>query len=508
MNWPRASGLLVHPTSFPGRFAIGDLGPGATMMLDFLAAARQTLWQVLPLGPTGLGNSPYSLLCAFAGNPLLISPERLVEEGLLGAEDLDAAPCPTGRRVNYRRAAAWKQEMLRASHARFRATAGPALRRAYDEFVAAEQRWLDDYALFLALKRAHDFVAWNEWPAPYARRDPAALAAARRELADEIDYHQYTQFLFFRQWAAVRRAAHERSIQIIGDLAIFVAHDSSDVWAHPDLFSLAPDGRPTVVAGVPPDYFSETGQRWGNPLYRWDVLASNGYAWWIERVRQARALVDVLRLDHFRGFEAYWEIPASEPTAIRGRWVPGPGRALFDAIRAALGEVAFIAEDLGVITPEVRALQETLGFPGMRVLQFAFDGGADSRDLPHNYAPLSIVYTGTHDNNTTRGWLDTAPEQARAHVRAYLGTTPKQVVWAMIRAALASVAQWAVIPLQDVLQLGSSARMNTPAKTDGNWAWRCLSSQLAPDLAERLAELTDLYGRAHGVAARPAAPMA
>jgi len=496
MKWPRASGILVHPTSFPSRFPIGDLGPGALQMLDFLARAGQRLWQVLPLGPTGLGNSPYSLLCAFAGNPLLISPERLVEDGVLRDAELTSTPLTSPWRVHYERAASWKLALLRVAHGRFCATARRPVRQVYDEFVAAEADWLEDYALFAALREAQGSATWQLWPRPLAWREPEALAAARRELAERIDFHRFTQFLFFEQWAALRRAAHARSIQIIGDLAIFVAHDSSDVWAHPELFALAPDGQPRVVAGVPPDYFSATGQRWGNPLYRWDVHASNGYDWWIARVRQARTLVDILRLDHFRGFESYWEIPATEPTAVRGRWVPGPGRALFDAIRDELGDVPFIAEDLGVITPEVRALQEALGFPGMRVLQFGFGGDAQSRDLPHNFIPCSLVYTGTHDNNTSRGWFASATERERAHVLAYLSTTPRQVVWALIRAALASVADMAVIPLQDILRLGASARMNTPARPDGNWTWRCTAAQLAPTTAERLRVPTDLYGRA------------
>ena len=495
MEWPRASGVLVHPTSFPGPFGIGDLGPGAVRMLDFLAAAGQTLWQVLPLGPAGLGNSPYSLLSAFAGNPLLISPERLVADGLLRADDVELPPRVSSGRVHYGRVATWKMALLRRAHERLRAHARGMWRTDLEAFVAAERDWLDDYTLFQALRTAHGAKAWNEWPAPLAWREPVALASARRELADEIDFHRCAQFLFFKQWAALRQAAHARSIRILGDLAIFVSHDSSDVWAHPRLFALAPDGQPRVVAGVPPDYFSTMGQRWGNPLYRWDIHARDGYAWWIARVRQARTLVDMLRLDHFRGFESYWQIPSEEPTAMRGRWVPGPGRALFDAIQAELGEVPFIAEDLGVITPEVRALQASLGFPGMRVLQFGFESGAESRDLPHNHEAHCLVYTGTHDNNTSRGWFESAPAPIRAHTLAYLGATQRQVVWALIRAALASVANLAVIPLQDVLQLGTAARMNTPARPHGNWAWRCTDAQLAPGLAARLAALTDLYAR-------------
>jgi 4-alpha-glucanotransferase len=495
MQWPRASGVLVHPTSFPGQFGIGDLGPSAFVMLDYLASARQTLWQVLPLGPTGYGESPYSLLSAFAGNPKLVSPERLVADGLLSADDLAEAPIFPTKRVAYHQVGPWKHELLRRSFDRFQRRASRDLCQNFEAFCAEQREWLADYALFLALKAAHQDLPWVEWPAPLARREPDALAAAERELADEVAFHSYAQFLFFRQWDDVRQAAHNRGMRIIGDLAIFVAHDSSDVWAHPQLFALAPDGRPTVVAGVPPDYFSRTGQRWGNPLYQWEVLANTGYTWWIERVRQARMLVDLIRLDHFRGFEAYWEIPAREPTAEHGRWVPGPGVELFRAIAAALGDVPFIAEDLGVITPEVRALQRTLGFPGMRVLQFAFGSDAANDHLPHSYVRDSLVYTGTHDNDTTRGWFAAAGPEEQAHALAYLGTTPKQVVWSMVRAALASIADLAIIPLQDLLQLDHSARMNTPAKPAGNWAWRCTASQLTTPIAARMANLTTLYGR-------------
>jgi 4-alpha-glucanotransferase len=495
MEWPRASGVLIHPTSLPGRFGIGDLGPGALTTLDFLAAARQTLWQVLPLGPTGYGESPYSLLSAFAGNPHLVSPEVLVEEGLLGIQDLEDAPRAARRRVDYDAVVPWKGALLRTSFERFRAHAPEEVSRAFDEFYVEHREWLDAYALFRAIKQRQDYAPWTEWPAPLARREASALAAARDELAEEIAFQRYTQFLFFRQWDAIRQAAHERAIRIIGDLAIFVAHDSADVWAQPELFTLTESGEPAVVAGVPPDYFSETGQRWGNPLYRWDVLAQSGYDWWVERVRQVRSLVDIIRLDHFRGFEAYWEIPAAEPTAVHGRWVPGPGAALFRAIREALGEVPFIAEDLGVITPEVRALQHELGFPGMRVLQFAFGGDGGSPHLPHHYISASVVYTGTHDNNTTRGWFDASSPEEQARVLAYLDTTPKRAVWAMIRAALGSVARIAIVPMQDVLQLDSSARMNTPAQPSGNWDWRCTPAQLSSEIADRLAEVTTLFGR-------------
>jgi 4-alpha-glucanotransferase len=513
MKWRRASGILVHPTSFPGRFGIGDLGPGALQTLDFLAAGGQKLWQVLPLGPTGYADSPYSLLSAFAGNPLLISPERLLEAGLLTPADLDALPVPpfTPAHVDYATIIPWKVALLHASYQRFRATAGTAgtagtalreLREEYARWCASAEQsaWLEDYALFMALKARHGGLAWVEWAPPYAEREPAALEEARRHLVDEIDFHRYTQFLFFRQWAALRAQAHQRRLAIIGDLALFVAHDSADVWAHRDLFKLDGHGRPTVVAGVPPDYFSATGQRWGTPIYRWDVLAATGYTWWIARVRQGLVLEDLIRLDHFRGFEAYWEIPAECPTAITGRWMAGPRDALFAALQRALGDdlgspLPFIAEDLGLITRPVRELQRRLGFPGMRVLQFGFGGAASNRDLPHTYPRDCVVYTGTHDNDTTAGWFAGLTGPARQHVLRYLHTEAQQVPWAMLRAGQASVARRVIAPLQDVLGLGSQARMNVPARTQGNWAWRATAEQLTPQLAEQLAELTALYGR-------------
>jgi 4-alpha-glucanotransferase len=495
MKWPRASGILAHPTSFPGRFGIGDLGPGALHVLDFLAAGGQKLWQALPLGPTGYGDSPYALLSAFAGNPLLISPERLVEEGLLAPTAIESIPSFTPERVDYGTIVPWKVALLHASYERFRAKAKTALREEYARWRHGHIEWLEDYSLFMALKARHGGVAWVDWATSYADREPAALEEARRELADEIDFHRYTQFLFFRQWAALRAEARQRNLAIIGDLAIFVAHDSADVWARRDLFKLDAHGRPTVVAGVPPDYFSTTGQRWGNPIYRWDVLAATGYAWWIARVRQRLELEDIIRLDHFRGFEAYWEIPADCPTAIEGRWIAGPRDALFEAIQRALGDLPFIAEDLGLITRRVRELQRRLGFPGMRVLQFGFGGDPTNRDLPHNYTRGTVAYTGTHDNDTTAGWFAALKGPARQHVLRYLHTDPQHVPWAMLRAAEASVARMVIAPLQDVLGLGSEARMNFPSRAEGNWTWRATAEQLTPQLAEKLAELTALYGR-------------
>jgi 4-alpha-glucanotransferase len=495
MKWPRASGILVHPTSFPGRFGIGDLGPGALATLDFLAESGQKLWQVLPLGPTGYGDSPYALLSAFAGNPLLISPERLVEDGLLTTVEIETIPPVEPRRVDFGAVWPWKLALLRSAYERFRPRSQTALGEGYARWCAEQAEWLEDYALYMTLKARHGGIAWVEWSAPYAEREPAALEEARRHLADELDFHRFTQFLFYRQWAALRAEAKRRNLRIIGDLAIFVAHDSADVWANRDLFKLDLHGRPTVVAGVPPDYFSATGQRWGNPIYRWDVLAATGYAWWIARVRQRLELEDIIRLDHFRGFESYWEIPASSPTAIKGRWMAGPREALFEAVRRALGEVPFIAEDLGVITPPVRELQRCLGFPGMRVLQFGFGGKPTNRDLPHNYHRDSVVYTGTHDNDTTAGWFAALHGPARQQVLHYLHTDPHHVPWAMLRAAEASVARVAIAPLQDVLGLGSEARMNFPSRAEGNWTWRATADQFSPQLAEKLAELTALYGR-------------
>jgi 4-alpha-glucanotransferase len=495
MDRPRASGILVHPTSFPGRFGIGDLGAGATQMLDFLAAARQKLWQVLPLGPTGYGDSPYASLSAFAGNPLLISPERLLEENLLAPADLEATPPFDPNQVDFGTIVPWKTGLLRTSFARFQQQVAPRLREDFEAFCTTQRAWLDDFALFMALKAAHDGASWVQWGAPYARRDPEALAEASRGLAAEIAFHRYAQFLFVRQWTAVRQAARERDISIVGDVAIVAAHDSADVWAHPELFHLDDAGNPTVVAGVPPDYFSPTGQRWGNPLYRWDVLAATGYAWWIARVRRALELEDIIRLDHFRGFLAHWEIPACSETAVEGHWVSGPGAALFTALRESLGEVPAIAEDLGVITPDVDALRQQLGLPGMRILQFAFDSDAANHDLPHNFERNAVVCTGTHDNDTTRGWFQTRKGRERSYAQRYLACEPRQIVSAMIRAALSSVANTTILPLQDVLGLGSEARMNYPSRAEGNWAWRCADRELTPECALRLAELVELYGR-------------
>ena len=504
MRLPRSSGILLHPTSLPGRCGIGDLGEWAFRFVDFLAESGQRLWQVLPLGPTGYGDSPYQSFSAFAGNPLLISLEKLVEEGALAAQVLEAAPRFPSHRVDYGAVIPYKLRVLRESFAHFRRRASSEQQEAFAAFCAAEESWLEDFALFMALKAHHGGVPWDAWERDIAVRQPEAVARWRRALADEIAFQKYLQFQFFRQWAAVKRYANERGIRVIGDVPIFVAYDSADVWAHPELFHLDEAGQPTVVAGVPPDYFSPTGQLWGNPLYRWDVMAEDGYAWWIARLRATLRLVDIVRLDHFRGFVAYWEVPAGAKTAERGRWVKGPGAAFFHAVREALGDVSIIAEDLGVITPEVEALREAFGFPGMKVLQFAFSTGAQNPYLPHNYERNCVVYTGTHDNDTTVGWFRSLPEDERAFCLKYLGTEGREIHWDLIRLAMMSVADTVVIPLQDVLGLGSEARMNYPGRLGGNWTWRYTEGALTEAACERLVELVETYGRRATAAERGA----
>ena len=492
----RAAGILLHPTCLPGRFAIGDLGPGVDAFLDWAEAAGQTLWQVLPLGPSGAGHSPYTSASAFAGNALLISPERLVEEDLLAPDALADAPGP-GPRVDFAAAAEWKERLLRASWDRVFGRAGAAaVREELLAFVRAPGRhsWLEDWARFAALKDRLGHRPWTDWGPDLAFRDADAMRAADAELAGEIAFHRYVQFLFHRQWRRVHEAARARGIALVGDIPIYVAHDSADVWANQDLFQLDGTGRPTAVAGVPPDYFSATGQLWGNPLYRWDRLEDEGYAWWIDRIRSCLESCDLLRIDHFRAFAAYWSVPAVDKTALGGRWRPGPGRRLFDAARAALGKLPILAEDLGDISPDVRQLLEELGFPGMKVLQFAFYG-ADSEYLPHRHTPNFVVYTGTHDNDTARGWYAALKPEERERVFDYLGCDGRDVEWALIRAAYGSVAERAIVPLQDVLGLGSEARMNTPSEPADNWRWRAPADAWRPDLAARLRRMALLSGR-------------
>jgi 4-alpha-glucanotransferase len=502
----RVAGILLHPTSLPGPHGIGELGPAAIAFLDFLHETGQGLWQVLPLGPTGYGDSPYQCFSAFAGNPLLVSLDRLRDEGLLTDTELRKRPRFGEREVDFGQVIEWKRPLLEKACAAFEAKADPARRAAFQAFVRSRAAWLPDFALFTALKRANGFAAWNTWQRPLVEREPEALERARRELARECREVELAQWLFFEQWAELRRAARERGIRLMGDVPIFVAHDSADVWAHPEVFYLGSDGRPSFQAGVPPDYFSATGQLWGNPLYRWDALERTGYAWWIERLRALLELVDLVRLDHFRGFEAYWEVAGDATTAVDGRWVKGPGAALFEALRAALGELPIVAEDLGVITPEVEALRQAFGFPGMAILQFAFGSDAHANDfLPHNFPKHKVVYTGTHDNDTVVGWWNagvgdstrTAAEVERERERAlaYVGGDGSEIHWDFVRALMVSVADTAIVPLQDVLGTGSEGRMNLPGRGDGNWRWRFAAGDLTPELRGRLRAITEGSGR-------------
>jgi 4-alpha-glucanotransferase len=497
MSFPRASGILTHPTSFPGRFGIGDLGAEAYRWVDFLKSADQTLWQVLALGPTGYGDSPYQCFSAFAGNPYLISPEKLAEDGLLTKADLDAVPAFPTDKVDFGPVIVFKLALLDKAYARFKGGAGTAaLRAEFEAFKQEQKAWLDDYALFMALKEAHNGAVWSTWDTPLVKRESAALAAAAQKYAEAIESQRLRQFLFFRQWTAVREYAHQAGISIVGDIPIFVAYDSADVWQRPELFYLDENGKPTVVAGVPPDYFSRTGQLWGNPLYRWDVLKQQGYAWWIERFRATLAFVDIVKIDHFRGFEAYWEIPFGMPTAEVGQWVKGPNADFFNALKAALGDLPIIVEDLGVITPEMLELRDSFNLPGMKVLQFAFSSDATDPFLPHNFVQNCVVYTGTHDNDTTRGWYEnSSTEKERDYARRYLGRDGTEIAWELIRIGFASVANTAIVPLQDVFNLSSEARMNLPGRPSGNWGWRYQTGQLTPQLRDRLKDLTWLYGR-------------
>ncbi len=497
MPFQRASGILLHPTSLPGRFGIGDLGVEAFRWIDFLKGAGQTLWQILPLGPTGYGDSPYQCFSAFAGNPYLISPEKLIEDGLLKRADLEPTPHFPRHTVDYGPVILFKLALLDKAYANFRAGAGSAaLRAEFEAFKRAQALWLNDFALFMALKAAHKGSVWSAWAPELAARQAEALAEARARLADAVEAQCLRQFLFFRQWQALKDYAQQAGIKILGDIPIFVAYDSADVWAQPELFCLDEQGRCAVVAGVPPDYFSRTGQLWGNPLYRWEALQQTGYAWWIERFRAALSVVDIVRLDHFRGFEAYWEIPSGRPTAEIGQWVKGPGADFFTALRASLGGLPIIAEDLGVVTPEMIALRDQFDLPGMKVLQFAFAGDPENLFLPHNYVRNCVVYTGTHDNDTTRGWYEySASDKERDFARRYLGRDGKDMAWDLIRLAFASAADLALAPMQDVLNLGTEARMNLPGRPFGNWGWRLQPGQLTGQVSDRLKELTWLYLR-------------
>jgi 4-alpha-glucanotransferase len=494
---PRSSGILLHPTSLPGPFGIGDLGPEAYRWVELLAAARQSWWQILPLCPVGYGDSPYQSFSAFAGNTLLLSPEWLVRDGLLGSAALEAVSFPADH-VDFDRVRPFKAAVLREAWDRFRDGHGPAgMRDDFERYCHRNGGWLDDFALFMAVRNALGGAHLTEWPADVLRREPTALAKLGRELLPEVMTHRFGQFLFDRQWSELKRFAHERGVRLIGDAPIFVSGDSADVWANPDLFLLGADRKPKVVAGVPPDYFSPTGQHWGNPLYDWDRMAATGYAWWVARVRRLLEQTDLARLDHFRGFAAAWHIPAGEKDATRGEWVPGPGQKLFDRLTTELGKLPIIAEDLGLITDDVHELRDRVGLPGMRVIQFA-PGGPDSPHWPHNYDRLTVAYTGTHDNDTTNGWYARISDQDRWALGEYLGRPADSPAWELIRYAWGSVAVLAVAPLQDVLELGSEARMNVPGVANGNWRWRFRWEQFPSGAVERLERLTALYNRVSG----------
>jgi len=502
MKFERASGILLHPTSLPGPYGIGDLGPAAYHWVDWLAGAGCKLWQVLPLGPTGYGDSPYQCFSAFAGNPYLISPEFLLRDNLLHSNDLVEQLDFDSERVDFGALIPWKLNLLERAFIRFssgsgtiRADLSTSLRASFDSFCSENSSWLYDYALFMAIKEAHGGGSWDGWSEPLRKCDPAALDDARKTLASSILRFIFYQFAFFQQWNALRDYAHKKGVSIIGDIPIFVANDSSDVWSHPDLFFLDADFKPTVVAGVPPDYFSPTGQLWGNPLYRWEVHKFTGYKWWLERLRATLKLVDILRIDHFRGFTGYWEIPACNLTAEVGRWVPGPGADFFNAVRSSLGEdLPIIAEDLGLITPDVTALRDQFVLPGMKVLQFGFSG-PDNPFLPHSYPQNCVVYTGTHDNDTARGWYKSAPENEKDFARRYMGIDGSDFTRSLIRTAWRSTAVLAVAPLQDFMELGTEARFNFPSHLGGNWEWRMKETALSGELQECIRELNWLYQR-------------
>jgi 4-alpha-glucanotransferase len=510
MEFQRSAGVLLHISSLPSRGGIGDLGPAAHEFLSFLERAKQHIWQVLPLGPTGFGNSPYAASSAFAGNPSLISLEVLRDWGWIGGDRLDGLAAGSGAvdfyaPVDFQRVEQQKFPLLREAAENFldRALDDPELTRQngedqwadFESFTREQAAWLEDYALYAVLRRRFSTGAWTEWPEPLRRRDPQAIAVAAAEHARERLIEKALQFAFARQWAALREAGAKSGIRILGDVAIFVNMDSSDVWVHPEIFELDDDLKPIHVAGVPPDYFSETGQRWGNPLYRWDVLAQHGFDWWVQRMRRAVEIYDIIRLDHFRGFEGYWSIPAEEETAVKGEWIKAPGMELFRAIEAALGPLPMVAEDLGVITPEVDAMRVALRLPSMKVLQFGFDSKGAHQHLPQRYVPATVAYTGTHDNDTTQGWWDKASEIERGAVESLVGPVNGRPVWPLIRAVQGSVAEVAIEPAQDLLELGSEARMNTPAVAEGNWSWRAPEGCWTQELAERLAALAEVTDR-------------
>ena len=495
MKFERSSGILLHPTSLPGPFGIGDIGPQAHRWIDFLSEAGCGLWQVLPLSPTGYGDSPYQSFSAFAGNPYLISPEYLIEDGLLHSNDLVERPQFPPGKVDFGKVIPWKIGLLDRAFIQFQQSGSKEFKAEFESFRSEHIYWLEDFSLFMALKEAHGGGSWVNWPRPLLARETTALDQARIKHSEAIQRQEFRQFIFFRQWESIRKHAKDENVHIIGDIPIFVAHDSAEVWAHPELFYLDDQGNPTVVAGVPPDYFSETGQLWGNPLYRWDVHQADGYSWWLKRLSAVLGLVDFVRLDHFRGFAAYWEVPFGEKTAVKGRWAPGPGVDFFTEVEQSLGHLPIIAEDLGVITPDVEEMRDRFDLPGMRIIQFAFHGDPKDPFLPHNHEENSVVYTGTHDNDTSKGWYERVSESEKSFYRRYLNRDGSQVAWDLIRATWGSVAAFAIAPMQDFLGLGNEARMNYPGNPSGNWFWRMPDNAMSSSLQERVKELNFLYDR-------------
>ena len=498
MPLSRASGILLHPTSFPSRFGIGDLGQEAYNFVNFLKDSGQQIWQVLPLGPTGFGNSPYLAYSAMAGNPLLISPDKLKDKGLLAEEDISNLPEFPSDQVDFDLVAQIKGSLLKTAYQNFQKNASEEEQEAFKELCTSKAFWLDDYASFMALKEAHEGASWHTWDEDIASRQPAVLAEWQQRLADEIQYHKFVQFEFFQQWDELKNYANEQGIKIFGDVPIYVSHDSADVWAHPEIFCLdAETGEASLMAGVPPDYFSQTGQLWGNPVYQWDRLERDNFLWWVQRIQSMLNKVDWIRIDHFRGLSAYWAVPQGETTAINGEWIEAPGEALFETINEKLGTLPIIAEDLGLITPDVEELRDKFEFPGMKILHFAFDSGSDNPYLPYNYNSTNwVVYTGTHDNNTTVGWFNNRSSEEQERVTRFLGGTwGNGIHWDLIRLAMSSVASMAIFPLQDILGLGEEAIMNQPGVAEGNWSWRYRSGMLTSEISDRLKEVTDIYGR-------------
>ena len=493
----RSSGILFHPTSLPGKYGIGTLGKEAYAFIDFLKKSRQKLWQIFPLGPTGYGDSPYQSFSSFAGNPYLIDFDLLIEAHLLSEEDLrDVFFGDNEEYIDYGAVYNQKYPLLRKAYENFKSSDNHEMRENLEHFKRENASWLNDYSLYISLKNHFNGLPWNEWAHDIKNREHGAMEHYRNELADDIEYHNFIQFLFFKQWGDVKRYANENGIKIIGDIPIFVAADSSDAWANPEIFLFDEERKPVKVAGVPPDYFSATGQLWGNPLYNWQKLKETNYSWWVERVRANLSTCDIIRIDHFRGFEAYWAVPYGDDTAINGQWEPGPGIDLFNAIKSQLGELPIIAEDLGLMTQGVIDLREATGFPGMKILGFAFDSGEENDYLPHTYTKNCVVYTGTHDNDTLIGWFQKAKEEDRQFARDYLNSrSDDEIHWNAIRGAWSSVANMAISPVQDFLGLGSEARINTPGVAAGNWQWRLRHGVLTDELAERIAKLTKVYSR-------------